>query len=86
MGGAVRFRVGKLVEVREGEAGFVWVNDGVHVDVAACKLDVNASSWDGFTFAWTINIPIKPGSPMASSRRVAKLEWRLFGRIFLLFG
>ena len=45
IGGAVRLRIGKLVEVREGSAGFVWVKVGVHVDVlAACNLDVNVSS------------------------------------------
>ena len=87
IGGAVRLSIGKLVEVAEGGAGFVCVNVGVHVDVpAACKLDVTGSGWEGFTFACTTNIPIKPGSPIANSRRAVKLERRLFARIFLLLG
>jgi len=46
IGGAVRLRIGKLVEVREGRAGLVSVKAGVHVEVfAACKLDFNASGW-----------------------------------------
>jgi hypothetical protein len=86
IGGAVRLTIGKLAEVAEGGAGFVCVNVGVHVDVLACKLDVNGSCWEGFTCACTTNIPIKPGSPIANSRRVVKLERRLFARIFLLLG
>jgi len=82
IGGAVRLIIGKLAKVAEGGAGFVRVNVGANVDVLACKLDVTGSGWEGFTFACTTNIPIKPGSPIASSRRVAKLERRLFARIF----
>jgi hypothetical protein len=46
MGGAVRLAIGKLAEVAEGGAGFVWVTVGADVAVLwACNLDIAVSDW-----------------------------------------
>jgi hypothetical protein len=52
IGGAVRSRTGKMLEVGEGGAGSVCVKVGVQVDIlAACKLDIDVSGRSAFTFA-----------------------------------
>jgi hypothetical protein len=63
------------------ERGGSWVRVAVGVDVApTCTAFLNPD-WSANAFAWTTKMPIEPGIPIPSNRRVAKMDCRLLARM-----
>ena len=60
---------GTAVEVEARSVDVAWINVGVVV-VVICRIELIISGWWATAFAWTTNIPIKPGSAIPSIRRI----------------
>ncbi len=60
---------GNGVKVEAGSVDVAGIKVGVGVDVN-CRIELIISGWWATAFAWTTNIPIKPGSAIPSIRRI----------------